>query len=72
MGKLILLVTIEKQIEIPKSDDGEFSWINPSETENLPMPQDLKKYIKILADNPNAMILGYFDHDQTGKTIEEK
>ncbi|MEK7502301.1 MAG: NUDIX hydrolase [Patescibacteria group bacterium] len=69
---LYFLVTIEKQIEIPKSDDGEFSWINPSETENLPMPQDLKKYIKILADNPNAMILGYFDHDQTGKTIEEK
>ena len=69
---LYFLVTIEKQIEIPKSVDGEFFWALPSETENLPMPQDLKKYIKIISDNPNAIILGYFDHDQTGKTIEEK
>lgn len=69
---LYFLVTIEKQIKIPKSDDGEFFWIDPSETENLPMPQDIKKYIKILSSNPNAMILGYFDHDSTGKTIEEK
>ena len=69
---LYFLVTIEKQIEIPKSDDGEFFWIDPSETEDLPMPQDLKKYIKILSENPSAMILGYFDHGQTGKTIEEK
>lgn len=69
---LYFLVTIDKQIEIPKSDDGEFFWIDPSETENLPMPQDLKKYIKIISTNPNAMILGYFDHDGTGKTIEEK
>ena len=69
---LYFLVTIEKQVEIQKSDDGEFFWIEPSETENLPMPQDLKKYIKIISKNPNAMILGYFDHDKTGKTIEEK
>ena len=69
---LYFLVTIEKQIEIPKSEDGVFFWINPTETENLPMPNDLKSYIKILSTNPNAMILGYFDHDQTGKTIEEK
>lgn len=69
---LYFLVTIDKQIEIPKSDDGEFFWIDPSETEKLPMPQDLKKYIKILDSNPNAMILGYFDHDQTGKIIDEK
>lgn len=69
---LYFLVIIEKQIEIPKSDDGVFFWIDPSKIENLPMPQDLKKYIKILSENPSAMILGYFDHDQTGKTIEEK
>ena len=45
---LYFLVTIEKQIKIPKSDDGEFFWIDPSETENLPMPQDIKDYLKFL------------------------
>lgn len=59
---LYFLVTIEKQIEIPKSEDGEFFWIDPKEVDNLPMPLDLKKYIKIISENPNAMILGYFDH----------
>ena len=69
---LYFLVTIEKQIEIPRSEDGEFFWIDPSETENLPMPQDLKKYIKIISENSNAMILGYFDHNKEGTTINEK
>ncbi|MDP3918124.1 MAG: NUDIX hydrolase [Candidatus Woesebacteria bacterium] len=69
---LYFLVTIDKQIEIPKSNDGEFFWIDPKDTRDLPMPTDLKKYIKIIKDNPEAMILGYFDHDQDGKIIEEK
>lgn len=69
---LYFLVTIEKQIEILKSVDGEFFWIDPKETENLPMPTDLKKYIKIISENPNSMILGYFDHNQSGEIIEEK
>ena len=69
---IYFLVTIEKQIEIPKTEDGEFFWVDPSETENLPMPRDIKKYIKIITENPNAIILGYFDHDKTGETIEEK
>lgn len=69
---LYFLVTIENQIKIPKSDEGEFFWIDPKEVENLPMPQDIKKYIKILSTNPQAVILGYFDHDQEGKTIDER
>jgi 8-oxo-dGTP diphosphatase len=69
---LYFTVTIEKQIEVPKSDDGEFFWIDPSETKNLPMPEDIKKYIKILNKNPDAMILGFFDHDQNGKIVGEK
>lgn len=69
---LYFIVTIEKQIPIPKSDDGEFFWINQKETENLPMATDIKKYLQILFKNPDAFILGYFDHDQEGKIINEK
>ena len=36
------------------------------------MPIDTKKYIKIITENPKAFIFGFFDHDDSGKTIEEK
>lgn len=69
---LYFIVTIEKQIPIPKSDDGEFFWVDPKEVEKLPTAIDIKKYLQILSKNPDAFILGFFDHDQEGKLIEDK
>ena len=69
---LYFIVTIEKQIKVPNSEDGEFFWIDPKKLKNLPMPEDIKEYLKILVSNPDTMILGYFDHDSNGKTTEVK
>jgi|SRR3989344_3156230 len=69
---LYFMVTIEKQVVVPKSEDGDFFWIDPKKTKKLPMPTDLKKYMQILAKDPNAFILGYFDHNEDGKIINEK
>jgi 8-oxo-dGTP diphosphatase len=65
-------IEIEKIIEISNSDDGDFHWIDPDKIEGLPMVSDLKKYIKILAKNPNAFIFGFFEYDQSGKPRGEK
>lgn len=69
---LYFTVEIEKQVKIPANKDGEFFWFDPKETTSLPMPADTKEYIQILAKNPNAFILGFFDHDKEGKLIEKK
>ncbi|MFA7676422.1 MAG: NUDIX domain-containing protein [Candidatus Shapirobacteria bacterium] len=69
---IYFIASIEKQIPIPKSDDGEFFWFDPKVAEKLPMASDMKEYFKILNKNPNAFILGYFDHDQDGNVTEKK
>jgi 8-oxo-dGTP diphosphatase len=64
---IYFIVKIAKQVEIKPTEDGTFHWIDPKEAEKLPMVQDLKDYIKILSNNPNAFIFGFFDHDKSGK-----
>jgi len=61
---------IKKQVEVPRSDDGDFHWINPKDIDSLKMVSDLKEYIKILTKNPNAFILGFFNNDKFGNLIE--
>lgn len=62
---------IGKPVNVPKSDDGEFKWINPKDVDNLKMVADLKEYIKILTENPDAFILGFFNNDKSGNLIEK-
>lgn len=53
---------------------GKVLLIRRSPTKNvdsLPMVVDLKEYIKILAKNPNAFILGFFDHNESGELIKK-
>lgn len=69
---LYFIVTIEKIIDIPASDEGEFFWVDPKDALDLPMTLDLKKYLKILDKDPNAFIFGFFDHNRQGTTTEEK
>jgi len=69
---LYFIVNIEKQIKIENPDEGEFFWVDPKKVQDLPMVDDLKKYLQILAKNPNAFIFGFFDHDNEGKTMVEK
>ncbi len=69
---LYFIVNISKQVEIKPTDDGTFHWITLKEALELPMAKDIKDYLKILSENPNAFILGYFDHDKDGKIVEEK
>jgi hypothetical protein len=58
-------------VEIKPTEDGTFHWIDPKETDSLPMPTDVKEYLKILSKNPRAFIFGFFDHDKEGKLIEK-
>jgi len=69
---LYFIVNIKKQIPISPSDDGEFFWVDPKETDKLPMATDIKKYLQILYKNPKSFILGYFDHDEEGKIVAQK
>jgi 8-oxo-dGTP diphosphatase len=67
-------VKIKEQVKIPTSEEGRFDWIDPKDVDSLKMVNDLKEYVKVLAKNPDAFILGFFDNDQagnlTGKTIK--
>lgn len=57
---LYFKVTIDRQIKIPVSEEGEFFWVDPNKVDNLPMPKDLKKYVKIITESPSAFIFGFF------------
>lgn len=69
---IYFLVKIVKQVDIKPTEDGTFHWIDPKNIASLPMPTDIKEYIKILSDNPNAFIFGFFDHDKDGKLVGKK
>lgn len=64
-------VEIDKPRKISSNDDGEFHWVNPADVTNLLMVEDLKEYIKILSNNPNSFIFGFFDHDKSGKLTKK-
>jgi len=64
---IYFIVKIAKQVEVKPTADGTFHWIDPKDTDSLPMPADLKEYIKILTENSDAFIFGFFDHDKEGK-----
>ena len=64
------IVNVAKQIKIKPTKDGTFHWVKPQDIDRFPMPIDTKEYIKILLKNPNAFILGFFDHDEEGKLIK--
>ncbi|MDP3994846.1 MAG: NUDIX hydrolase [bacterium] len=68
---IYFVVKITKQVDVKKTQDGTFHWIDPKKIDTLPMPVDTKEYIKILLENPNAFILGFFDHDKEGKLTEK-
>ena len=68
---LYFIVNIKKQIKIQPTEDGTFHWVTPKQVEKLPMPVDLKEYIKILSGNSDAFIFGFFDHDKEGKLTEK-
>lgn len=68
---IYFIVNIKKPVEVKPTKDGTFHWMDPKDTLNLPMVSDLKEYIKILVENPNAFIFGFFDHDKEGKLTEK-
>ena len=68
---IYFIVNIGKQVKIKSSVEGTFHWIDPNDIESLPTPTDIKDYFKILLQNPNAFIMGFFDHDQAGNLIEK-
>lgn len=61
-------VAIEKQIKVPESEDGQFFWIDPKDIDNLKVVEDQKESIKILSQNPDAFILGFYDNDEEGSS----
>lgn len=68
---IYFVVKIAKQVKIKPTKDGTFHWIDSREVDSLPMPTDIKEYIKILRNNPKAFILGFFDHDKKGELIKK-
>ncbi len=68
---IYFIVNIANQVKIEPTDDGSFHWIDPKEVEALPMPRDIKSYLKTLADNPKAFIFGFFDHNEDGSHKQE-
>jgi len=63
--------TMKEMPDIPKSDEGEFHWVEPKDVDSLNMVHDLQEYIKILSKDPNAFILGFFNYDKSGKLAEK-
>lgn len=63
-------VQIENMVEIPESSEGKFEWFDPQDVPALKMVKDLQEYISILAKNPNAFILGFFNNDKDGNPID--
>lgn len=61
-------VKIKEQVRIPESDEGKFDWIDPKDADTLPMVADLKEYVQILNNNPDAFILGFYDNDKEGNS----
>ena len=68
---IYFIVKIKNQTEIKPTEDGTFHWVNLKDTKDLPMPDDIKSYIEILSTNPDAFMLGFFDHDSTGKLTKK-
>ncbi len=68
---MYFIIKIAKQVEVKPTEDGTFHWMDPKEIDSLSTPTDIKEYIKILSDNPNAFIFGFFDHDKEGKLTEK-
>ncbi len=66
---IYFVVAIPKQVEVKATEDGTFHWVDPKKTDSLPMPDDIKEYLKVLSENPKAFIFGFFDHDKEGKLI---
>lgn len=64
-------VNILEPVKIKSTDDGTFHWIDPKEIDKFPTPVDVKDYIKIISENPSAIILGFFDHNKVGKLIKK-
>ncbi len=65
------IVKIAKQVEVKPTKDGTFHWVNPKDIDSLPTLTDIKEYIKILSENPDAFIFGFFDHDKEGNLTEK-
>src|SRR4030042_4610660 len=63
---LYFIGKIKEQVKVESNEDGEYFWVDPKKVKNLPMVYDLKNYIEILNKNPNAFILGFFEHDKLG------
>lgn len=69
---LYFIVNIKDQVRIKPTEDGTFHWFDPAKISGIPMVTDLKEYIKIMSENKNAFILGFFDNDKEGKLIEKR
>lgn len=69
---LYFSINISSQVNIESTKDGTFHWIDPNDVDTLPMAEDIREYIKILAKDQKAFIFGFFDHDKEGKLIEKK
>ena len=69
---LYFIVKILRQVEIPPNVEGEFFWVDPKEIDDYETPMDIKEYLKILSKNPEAFILGFFDHDHEGNLTDKK
>ena len=68
----IFICDLDRQEQIPSSEDGDFYWINPAKTENLNVLPDLADFLKAITKNPNAYVLTFCKYGKNGKVVEKK
>ena len=59
----IFVCDLEKQEQIPSSEDGDFYWIAPEEIKNLNILPDLADFLKAITKNANAYVLTFCRYD---------
>ncbi len=68
----IFICDLDRQEQIPSSEDGDFYWIDPEEIKNLNILPDLVDFLKAITKNPNAYVLTYCKYGKDGKVVEKK
>ncbi len=68
----IFVCDLDRQEQIPSSEDGDFYWIDPKDIENLNILPDLADFLKAITKNPNAYVLTYCKYGKDGKVVEKK
>ncbi|MCL4397411.1 NUDIX domain-containing protein [Patescibacteria group bacterium] len=58
---------LKKEVQIPESEDGQFTWYSPEEIKKLPMLADVKQFLQTIHKTPKAFALTFCAYRQDGE-----